>query len=239
MFIQRWIVLGLAALCLLPAPALSQQTRNEFYAYRVSIGVGYVPLSPVGDVVRRATVNSIYGKVRLPIPSLPVVQPFFIVGLVQFDSDEQDSPTILGGVLDADAVMPDYDQRDTWDHRIIFGGLGIGYAYRITRDIEVGAEFSAALGQSIFPQRVVTPAGEWYPIGNLGLVLDLHGKIALNPTLTISLEVVPSLQYHRTFGNLPDFDGFYAGIGFAAHYRFVPDPNFPSRRLGGPQPSDV
>ncbi len=209
----------------------AQESLNTYYYYPISIGADYQPLSPIGDIARRATVNDISGKVRVPLPFLPILQPFVIGGLVRFDSDEPDEPTILGGVLNDGAALPDYDQRDTWDHSNYFGGLGVGYAHRISKEFEVGAELYAALSQSYFPQRVVTADGAWYPIGELGLIAGVNGKISLNPAFSLSIDVIPSFRYDMTFGNLPDFDGLYFGLGFAAHYRFGQDPDAPQAEV--------
>jgi len=227
MSIQKKLAIGFSILVLFAGTAVGQESLNTYYRYPVSLGVGYQPLSPIGDVLRRATVNDISGRVRIPLPFLPALQPFALGGLVTFDSDEPDDPTILGGVLDGEATMPDYDVRDTWDHRNIFGGLGVGYAHRMTKEFELGVEAYAGLSQSYYQQRVVTAAGAWYPVGELGLIVGVNGKISLNPSFNLSIDVVPSFRYDRTFGNLPDFDGLYFGLGFAAHYRFGKDPDAP------------
>ncbi|MBT3274738.1 MAG: hypothetical protein HN368_16385, partial [Spirochaetales bacterium] len=204
--------------------AFGQESLNAFYRYPVSIGVGYYPLSPVSGVARLAQVDDISGKVRVPLPFLPILQPFILGGLVTYDSAEADVPTILGGVLDDEATMPDYQPQDTWDHRSLFGGLGIGYAHRMTREFEIGAEVYGGLSQSYYQRRVITAAGTWYPVGELGLILGINGKLSLNPSFNISIDVIPSFRYDRSFGNLRGFDGLYFGLGFAAHYRFGQDP---------------
>ena len=140
MSIWKKLVIGGGFLILFAVAAVGQESLNSFYSYPVSVGIGYHPLSPVGEVLRRATVNDISGRVRIPLPFMPALQPFVLGGMVTYDSDEADDPTIRGGVLDADAAMPDYNEQDTWDHRNIFGGLGVGYAHRMTKEFEIGAE---------------------------------------------------------------------------------------------------
>ena len=221
-----------AVLILLVAGSVaSQESLSRYYYYPFSVGVGYQPLSPIGDIVRRATVNDVSGKLRVPLPFVASLHPFVIGGMVSFDSDEQDEPTILGGALNDDAALPDYDQRDTWDHSNYFGGLGLGYAHRISKEFEAGGELYGAVSQSYYPQRVVTADGTWYPIGELGLILGVDGKISLNPTFNLSIDVIPSFRYDMTLGNLPDFDGLYFGLGFAAHYRFGQDPDAPQAEV--------
>jgi hypothetical protein len=212
---------------LLAITATGQESLNSYYAYPVSVGVWYSPLCPIGDVARQATVSEIAMIVRGPLPARPALQPFALVGLTTYDSDEADDPTILGGVLDAGAIMPEYDSRDTWDHRSLFAGVGFAIAHRMTVDLEIGAELFAGLTRSIFPKRVVTATGEWYSSGEPGLVLGVNGKITLNPLFSISIDAVPSIRYDLTLGSLPDFDGLRFGLGFAVHYRFGRDPDKP------------
>lgn len=212
-------------------PVAGQESANARYAFPFSIGAAYQPLSPIGAVQRRATVNALSGSFHLPLPMLPYLQPFVTAGVATYDSVELDDPTILGGTLDAGASMPPYDQQTVWDHQNWFGGVGISYAHRISKEFEVGASALFAIGQSYFPRRVVTSAGEWYPIGSLGLSLGASGKLSLDPSYHLSIDVMPTFRYDLTFGSLPDFDGLYFGIGFAGHYRFGQDPDAPQARV--------
>lgn len=209
----------------------AQESLNDYYAYPLSIGGGYAPLSAVGEVLRRATVNEFSGKVRVPMPFLPALQPFAAFGMESFDSDELDEPTVLGGVLSEGAAMPAYNAQDVWDHRNFFGALGVGYAQRVSKEFEVGAEAFFGLSQSYFDRRVVTAAGAWYPVGSLGMIAGGNGKLTLNASYNFSIDLAPTVRYERSFGGLTDFDGIYFGVGFAAHYRFGQDPDAPQAEV--------
>ncbi len=229
---KRWArATGFAAALAVTGAAFAQESPNTYYAYPASVGVGYQPLSPVSTTERPVTANDLSLHVRVPLPFLPVLQPFLQGGLATLNCDEPDDPTILGGMLDEGATLPDYDPRTVWDHQQWFAALGLGYAHRISREFEVGAHLFGGLGQSYFPRRVVTSAGEWYPVGELGLLAGAGGKVSINPTFNLSIDVIPTFRYQRSLGNLPDFDGLYFGIGFAAHYRFGQDPDAPQAEV--------
>lgn len=223
--LHPWVVILAFSVCssLLPA----QETLTSYYSYPFSAGAGYQMLSPVAGVERSSNIVDLSARFRMPLPGLPFLQPFAVLGITSFDSEEEASPIVLGGSLNAGASEPSYDPRETWDHQTIGLALGMGYAQRLSRDFELGAEFSLGLEQSLFPRRVITADGDWYPVGELGLAAGLSGKLSLNPSYNISIDITPAFRYRRTLGNLPDFDGLYFGVGFGGHYRFGEDPDSP------------
>lgn len=221
-----WLVAVLMLIA--TAGVTAQESMNRYYAFPLSLGVGYAPISPVLWVDRRSTVNEIVGQVRLPIPGLPALQPYVAGGMLAFDSDESDVPTIIGGSLDAGASMPDHDASDVWDHSSYFGGLGLGFSQRLSKEFELGLDATIGFGSSVFPKRFVSSNGEWYPVASVGAHVGLSGKITLNPSFNLSIDVNPALRYERSFGAMRDFDGLYFGVGFSASYRFGRDPDAPS-----------
>jgi len=225
------IIAIVAAFAITLSGASAQESLNELYRFPFSAGAAYVPMSAVGGAERRAAVNDFQGEARVPMPFAPAFQPFLLIGMESYDSDEAVQPSILDGGLADGATMPDYDERDVWDHRKFYGGLGAGYAHRIRKEFEVGADAYAALSQSYFERRVVTAAGEWYPVGSLGLAGGVTGKLTLNPSFNVSVDILPSFRYHRSLGALRDFDGFYFGLGLSASYRFGLDPDGPGTEV--------
>ncbi len=210
----------------------AEESLNEYYAYPVSVGVSYCPLSPVAGVEKETTVNDLFAKIRVPLPFMPELYPFAVGGFSNYDSTATDIPDIIGGVLTDGAVMPEYDERDTWDHRNYFGGIGFGYAYRMNKEFETGIEVFGAISQSYYPQRVIDAAGAWYPVGEFGILAGADGKISLNPSFNISIDVMPSLRFSQTFEQkIPGFDGLFFGLGLAAHYRFGEDPDAPQSEI--------
>ena len=226
---RKWLrpAIGLGMMLALDGISSAQESLDAYYAYPVSVGLGYQPLSAIAGVVRKAAVNDISLRFSVPLPFMPAMQPSLFAGVATLDSDESDEPTILGGILDDGATIPDYDERGTWDHQLWCGGLGMAFARRISKEFEAGADIVAGLSMSYFSRRVVTSAGAWYPVGELGMTLGLGGKISLNPSYNLSIDLTPAFRYHRTFGTIYGFDGLYFGIGFAAHYRFGQDPDAP------------
>ncbi|MBN2050621.1 MAG: hypothetical protein JW760_09270, partial [Spirochaetales bacterium] len=169
-----------------------QESLDMYYRYPFSVGGNYQPLSSLALVEKKTAMNEISFQARLPLPPLPALQPFLLGGYISADSDERDEPTVLGGVLDEDVQMPDYNSDDVWDHRYFFGALGLGYAHRISKEIEMGADAFFGLSVSNFQRRVVTAAGEWYPVGEMGLLAGAAGKLALNPSYNLSIRISPS-----------------------------------------------
>lgn len=223
-----FFILSVLLLCQI---AIAEESPNIRYSYPLSIGVDYIPLSPVTGIDHTTSVTSIEGRVRLPIPKFPMLQPFVLGGLAIYDVDTSDVPVILGGSLNSGASMPDYEQKNTWDHTHIFAGIGLGFSYRINKEFETGIEIFASAGQSTYPNRVVDSDGQWYPVGEWGFSAGANGKITLNPTYSFSIDVLPTFRYDMSLGNIDDFDGLYFGLGFAAHYRFGQDPDSPQTEV--------
>ena len=69
------------------------------------------------------------------------------------------------------------------------------------------------------------------PRGSLGLAGGVTGKLTLNPSFNVSIDILPSFRYHRSFGALRDFDGFYFGLGLSASYRLGQDPDAPGTEV--------
>jgi tetratricopeptide (TPR) repeat protein len=59
------------------------------------------------------------------------------------------------------------------------------------------------------------------------MVFGFDGRLSLNPSYNISIDVKPSMRYGMALGSLEAFDGFYFGVGFGASYRFGRDPDAP------------
>ena len=230
-FSQNLLFFLIIFLYFLPFNAFPQESLNRYYRFPASIGVKYQPLSSLAFVERKASFNEISMCVTVPLTFAPVFQPVVFGGLISADSDEKDDPTILGGSFEEGVTVPDYNEEDVWDHRYLFGGVGINYSHRISKVFEVGTKGFFGLGVSTFKKRVITSGGEWYPVGEMGMLTGIEGSIALNPSYNLSLNISPAIRYSRSFGNLHDFDGLYYGVGFSAHYRFGKDPDAPQQEI--------
>ncbi len=108
-----------------------------------------------------------------------------------------------------------------WDHRHYFGMVGMLYSKRFTRNFELGAELSAGYSQAVFPNLIE----EQGKLGSSNMLLELGGKIALDPSYNFSIDINPNIKYLNSFSPLKDSNGMIFGIGFSAHYRFGQDPD--------------
>jgi tetratricopeptide (TPR) repeat protein len=204
--IRGIIRLSIAAALVLSLPAwLSAQDAevnlNNYYKFPISVGLQYHSLTPLKSFNNDYNIFELSGEIRYPLRSMPVLQPFFRAGLIQFDS--------------LDAAFP-----EKWDHRHWFGTLGMAYVHRFVRNFEVGAELFAGASEAVFPQVVDTG-----PVGSAFLLIGAGGKISLVPSYSLSVEIQPNLKYLLSLSPLKELNGFVFGLGFALHYRFGEDPD--------------
>jgi hypothetical protein len=194
----------LSILALVAGTAFAQQAStdyNEFYRFPLSIGFFYQGLTPFSAYNTPYTIYDIGADVRIPIPTVPVLQPFARLGMMRFDSIDQAFP-------------------DKWDHIHLYGMLGAAYANRFSRNFEVGADLSAGLSEAIFPNVVDTGT-----VGSPFVLLGAGGRVGLDPSYNFSIEFQPSVRYLLSLSPLKTFDGFVVALGINASYRFGEDPD--------------
>ncbi len=177
---------------------------NQYYRFPVSIGVEYSSVSPLSSYEEGEPFSGteISGVVRVPIPSLPILQPF-----------------VRGGML----VMDSKNSTDgmKWDHRYWFGAGGLGVSHHFSREFEMGAEVGVGFSQSYFEN-----LNESETLGGQNILVQAGGRIALTPSYNFAIEVTPSIRYTRSMVDFfDDFNGITMGIGFSGHYRFGEDPD--------------
>ena len=205
-------VFFIAALILVPLGTAAAQSAevdlNTYYSYPVSAGVYYHQMSGIGNkALADFGINEISGEVRVTIPAIPELQP------------------LLRGGYAGYAFTGDIDEvKQDWTHYHAFGGLGVAYTSRISREFEVGADIFCALSQSYFTNFVIDGVQQ-EPQGQLNLLAGLSARLALNPSYSFSISVNPTLNYLYGFGPLHDYDGFSFGVGFSGSYRFGEDPD--------------
>ena len=181
---------------------------NTYYAYPVSAGVYYHQLSGVGNkALSDFGINQITVEIRVPIPGLPELQPLAVGGYQNWS---------FNGEVE--------EVHQDWSHFHAFGGLGVGYCSRISREFEFGADIFGALSQSYFTE-LVEDGEPMETQGQLNLLAGLSGRLALNPSYNFSVSVNPSMNYLYGLGPLHDYDGFSFGVGFSGTYRFGEDPD--------------
>jgi tetratricopeptide (TPR) repeat protein len=183
---------------------------DEYYRFPASIGVDFQQLSPFNDYSTDFNATELAVSACAPLPFNPSLQPFVRLGVRNWDYVNNEDP------------------GDRWEHRHWFGQLGLAYAHRVSREFEVGASGAAGLSEAIFPNLDKDPVtGEFSSRSNLYLLATAAGKLSLNPSFSIGIEISPSLSYQRSFTPLDRYDGFVLGLGIGAHYRFGEDPDAP------------
>ena len=192
-------------------PVFAQQDDvdlNMYYSYPVSAGFYYNHMSGLGNnALADFSINELSGEARFTIPALPVLQPILRAGYLGYD---------FTGDID--------ETKQDWTHFHVFGGPGVAYTARLSREFEIGADIFCALSQSYFMNFLINGVQQ-EPQGQLNLLARLSGRLALNPSYNFSISVNPSLNYMYGFGPLQDYDGFCFGIGFSGSYRFGEDPD--------------
>ncbi len=173
---------------------------NRYYSYPFSFGAGYRTITPFASFASDFAVQELEATFRAPLPSSPVWNGVAKLGLLQYDSQDETLP-------------------DKWDHYHVYGAPGIGYSQRLSKEFELGASLTAGLTQSVFPNALEEP------VGSLTFLAGLDGKLTLNPSYNVSIDVAPALRYLRSFSPFREYDGLSFGIGIAAHYRLGRDPD--------------
>jgi tetratricopeptide (TPR) repeat protein len=196
-------VLLIAAL--VSAPFLSAQQKgqdfNEFYRFPLSVGVFYQSLTSLAAYNTPYTIFDAGAEVRIPVPGVPVLQPFLRLGYMGFDSIDSAFPT-------------------KWDHFHLYGTLGAAYVNRFSRNFEYALEASAGFSEAVFPRIVDTGT-----VASPYLLFGVGGRLGLEPSYNFSVEFQPSARYLLSLSPLKTFDGFVFSVGLTASYRLGEDPD--------------
>ncbi len=125
-------------------------------------------------------------------------------GMLQFDSQDLSSPL-------------------KWDNTHWYGALGLAVANRFAKNFEVGAELLGGYSLAVF-QNLAPEIGT---VGSGNIYAQAGGRISLNPSYNLAIDIHPNVKYLFSLSPLKDFDGFIFGIGFSLSYRFGEDPDAP------------
>jgi hypothetical protein len=184
----------------------SQEDRNfdDYYRFPLSLGVEYQNLRPFADYgVEYTSYFEVSGLLRIPIPSVPVLQPFLQTGVIRF----------LGSETTGD---------DRWSHTHFYLAPGMAYAHRFSKNFEIGVDLAAGLSEAVFPN--LDPAASR---GSPTVLSALGARVSLDPSYSMSIDVHPSLKYLHSLTPLERFNGFLYSLGFSVNYRFGEDPDAP------------
>jgi len=202
--LKRLSIIILCLCCAVPSFAQDDADLNQYYKFPFSLGVAYQNLNPFGDY--GTDFNSYFdlsAVFKLPIPRIPVLQPFVQTGMIRF-------------------VAPEKDGQEKWTHTHWYMTPGIAYANRFTKNFEIGFELSGGLSEAIFPN--LDPAE---PRGSLNLLGTAGVKISLDPSYNMNIDVSPGIKYFYSLSPLERFNGLVYSVGFSASYRFGDDPDAP------------
>ena len=205
---ERMIGMVLVSLLLagtLPAFSQDPVDYNAYYRFPLSLGVEYQSLSPFSSYGSQFNLFELSAGARLPLKTLPMLQPALRLGMLRFDSQDPTSP-------------------QEWDHTHWYGMAGLAAAHRFAKNFELGGELMVGASLALFPYLLP----EEGTVSTANLLVEAGARIGLDPSYNFSIEVHPSLKYLYSFGPLPDFDGLIFGIGFTASYRFGQDPDAPA-----------
>jgi hypothetical protein len=199
----------LLVLCTTPCGAeLPATDLDEYYRFPISVGVEYQTLSPV-TAYEWGSPFSIYdlsAVVRVPLPSLPVLQPILRFGVILFDSRSLTEPPAK------------------WDHTDVYAALGAGYAHRFAKYLEAGVDVTVGLSEALYDDLVSDPDVD-PPLGSANLLFEACGRIILNPSYNLAIDIRPNAKYLLGIGAIKDFDGLLLSLGLGATFRFGQDPD--------------
>jgi hypothetical protein len=197
---QRWFLLPFFLISATYSLAQEELDYNKLYQFPFSFGLEYQNLTPFAEYGGDYQAYEVSAIFRLPIPSIPAIQPLIQAGMMYFDSR-------------------DGEVRSQWDHTHLFGTLGVGYANRFSKNFEVGVELTLGASEAIFPNL------DSQPRGSPNLLASLGGRISLDPSYNTSIDIHPSLKYLHSLSPLDKYNGLILGIGFTANYRLGEDPD--------------
>ena len=179
---------------------------NDYYRFPFSMAVEYQAVSPFADYGSDFNVFEVSAVFRKPLSFAPVFQPMLQIGMGQYDSRNY------------------LEAGDAWDFKTVFGGLGMAWVNRFSRDFEIGAGLSGGYSQALFAN-LSSDVTYTMPY----LYAEAFGSVALDPSYNLCIEVNPRVKYQSALPDegveLYDFNGFSLGIGLSLHYRFGEDPD--------------
>ena len=180
---------------------------NSIYRFPVSLGAEYQNLKyfiyPGVDVTSASEISL---SIRSPLPFMPVLQPFVHLGMMPIVTND---PSAVGN-------------EGKWNHTHWFATTGLGYIHRFSKSFEMGVDLGFGLSEAVFPNLDPPDAR-----GSPTLIGTLGGRVALNPSYSMSIDVHPTVRYFHSFTPLTKFNGFIYGIGFSVSYRLGEDPDSP------------
>jgi tetratricopeptide (TPR) repeat protein len=174
---------------------------NEYYKFPVAVGFEYQSLTPFSALNVPYSIFDLAGVVTVPIPGIPVLQPYARAGYVRFNSLDTQFP-------------------GKWDQYQLYGVAGAAYARKISKNFEVGGDLNAGFAEAIFPN--VMSSG---PVSSPYLLFGAGARLSLTPSYGFSIDFHPGLRYQMSLSPFSMLDGVLLSLGVSASYRFGDDPD--------------
>ena len=199
---------------------------NEKYKFPFSLGINYQTYFPIGRdtyaLGEEYLFNDFSVTAKMPIPTLPVLQPLAQLGIVLVEDDNR-----IG------------EQRN---HTQFYVNLGVMYSHKFSKLLEVGGGGSIGTTLAYFPDinPSGTPSSAWLFNAQAGV------SVGLNLSYNFSLDISPTLKFTQSFTDYSDFNdinillnGFSVNLGITASYRFGEDPDSPKAEIKSIKFNDV
>ncbi|MDT8297505.1 MAG: tetratricopeptide repeat protein [Spirochaetaceae bacterium] len=218
---KRYSLLPVLIILVFSSPAYCQSggdqiDYNQTYRYPLSIGFEAQFVSPFTllgtDYQGNFTAIDLSAVGRLPLPSMPILQPMARLGFAVTRAEY-------------DAANPDLDK---FDHTRFYLNGGLGYLHKFNKSLEAGADFEIGMGYEMYPK--IDPVGD-VTHGAWIFQTSLAGRLSFSPSFNLSIAVRPSLGYSRSLSPLERFNGFVLGLGIIADYRTGTDPDDPRAEI--------
>jgi hypothetical protein len=174
---------------------------NEYYRYPVSIGFEYQGLSALSALNVPYTIYDLAGTVTVPIPGVPVLQPYLRAGYTRFES--------------LDTAFP-----GKWTHYHLYGILGMAYDNRFVKNFALGAHLGAGFSEAVFPSLVSGSV-----VGSPYALFELGGAVSLTPSYAFSIQFAPAVRYQLAIGPFTTLNSLFLSLGLTATFRFGEDPD--------------
>lgn len=172
---------------------------TSYYRYPLSVGFQYLPANYL-EAPEDHEAYDLSAQIRYPLPIIPSL-----------------TATVMGGVTD----YAPKSQVSRWSHREFFALIGAGWAKRLSKPIEVGAEILAGASLSLFENIIPDQKGT----ANRNALAQTSARVAFMPSYNVAIEASPSVKYSMPLDSIRQFSGLRAGLSLSAHFRLGDDPD--------------
>ncbi len=217
------IILTILGICALPLYAqLIQEEEvvvqtvnlNNKYRYPFSFGFDYTSFSPMAlggtNYGGEFTLTDLALTGRLPLKAMPRLQP-----------------TLKLGLLNVGAALSDVENQK-FDHLEPYLMVGADFLNKVSKEFEIGGGAALGVGMGLYNGLIEdsTDTRSSYEI-----LASLEGRVGLNLSYNLNLELKPQIRYSKSLSPLTRFDGFTFGMGISGSYRLGIDPDAPQAQI--------